>query len=745
MSLASERWRGGGMLAATLLLGSLVLCSDARLTPPQGTPPSTPQPVTFTRDIAPILFEHCATCHRPGGGGPFSLLTYADARQRRTIIAAVTLSRHMPPWKPEPGSGDFAGVRRLDDRQLALLQRWASEGAVEGAPEDLPATPQWPSGWRLGTPDLVVALPEPYVLVPGVSDVFRTFVVPIALPATRYVSGLEFRPGNDHASVHHANIKIDETRSSRRLDVEDAGPGYDGSGGRGAMFPDGNFLGWTPGQSPRVSPDDMAWHLDPDSDLVVGLHMMPTGSTESVQFSVALYFTDRRPARTPLMIRLGQQSIDIPAGEAKHIVVDSYVLPVDVEVLSVQPHAHLLAQDVLGYARLPDGETRSLVHIKAWDFRWQDVYRYAEPMFLPRGTTLLMRYTYNNSADNVRNPHSPPRRVTFGQTTSSEMGDLWLQVVSTRAGDRAVLERDCGAKMLQEDIVGEEKTLETQPNDPRVHDDLGVRYLEAGRTADAIARFEEAIRLDAAAVLPHYHLGRVLAAHQRLDEAAQHFIEAAKLRPDLPEAFNNLGAVRHAQGRLDEAQRLYRRAIGIASDNAEAHYNLGRVHAARGEVREAITAYTRFLQLRPHEAEARSVVGGLLVSGGRVEEAITEYRRALLVAPNLPSALVDLAWILATSDLTGIRDPDEAVRLAERVAELTQRQNPTVLETLAVAYHAAGKSELALSTVKVALELAVAAGERDLANRIRRRVNAYEASSRLLAAPATRGNTRNVR
>src|SRR5712692_5709251 len=403
--------------------------------------------VSFAKDVAPIVFAHCAACHRPGEAAPFSLLTYDDVRRRARQVAWMTKNRFMPPWKPEPGYGEFAGARRLSDRQVELIQQWVELGAPEGAASDLPPPPRRASGWQLGKPDLIVSMPEPYLLGSDGPDVFRTFVIPSELPKGRYVKGLEFHPGVPRA-VHHANIKIDRTRSSRRLDDEDPGSGFDGGAGRDATFPDGHFLGWTPGQVPQML-DDTAWRLDAGSDLVVELHMMPTGKPERVQISVGLFFTDEPPLRVPYMVRLGRQSIDIPAGKRDYTVADSYVLPVEVEVLSVQPHAHNLAREMKGFARLPDGTTRSLIYIREWDFRWQDVYRYSRPLVLPRGTAVMMHYTYDNSADNVRNPNRPPRRVTFGQTTASEMGDLWLQVATRTSSDRAALHRDYAPKMLQ--------------------------------------------------------------------------------------------------------------------------------------------------------------------------------------------------------------------------------------------------------------------------------------------------------
>ena len=165
------------------------------------------------------------------------------------------------------------------------------------------------------------------------------------------------------------------------------------------MFPDGYFLGWTPGQRPRVKPGNgMAWRLDPGSDLVIEMHMMPTDTTQYMQASVGLHFTDEAPTQSAYMIRIGRQDIDIPAGEPNWINTDSYTLPVDVDVLGVQPHAHYLGQEIRGYATLPDGSIKSLVYIKDWDCHWQDVYQFSEPLSLPKGPVLTMHYSYDNSA-----------------------------------------------------------------------------------------------------------------------------------------------------------------------------------------------------------------------------------------------------------------------------------------------------------------------------------------------------------
>ena len=230
------------------------------------------RPVTFASDVAPIIFDRCGECHRPGGSAPFSLLTYSAVRQRAAQIAAVTKSRFMPPWKSEPGYGEFIGQRPLADAEISAIQRWVEGGTLEGDPRDLPAQPRWIEGWQLGKPDLIVTLSKPYTLQAEGTDVFHVFVIPLPVSATRFVRGLEFRPGNPKV-VHHANIRIDRTPRSRQLDEQDPAPGYDGLIARSAVYPDGHFLGWTPGQIAPLLPKGLAWRLDQGTNLVVQLHM----------------------------------------------------------------------------------------------------------------------------------------------------------------------------------------------------------------------------------------------------------------------------------------------------------------------------------------------------------------------------------------------------------------------------------------------------------------------------------------
>lgn len=558
-----------------------------------------PHRITFASDIAPVLSDRCGACHRPAGPAPFSLLTYSAVRQRATQITAVTKSRFMPPWKAEPESGEFIGQRRLTDAEIAMIQQWVDEGAPEGDPRKLPLQPQWTEGWQLGTPDLIVTFPQTYTLQAEGTDVFRVFVLPIppepptspelkfrpTRPAgtTRYVRGMEFRPGNPRV-VHHANIRIDRTPASRQLDAEDPLPGYDGLLARSAVYPEGHFLGWTPGQLAPLVPKQLAWRLDPGTDLVVQLHMQPSGQREAVQPSIGLFFGDEVPLRTPAVIRLGDQGIEIPAGQRNYTISDSYVLPVDAEVLAVQPHAHYRAREIKGSAALPDGTTKWLIHIKDWDFRWQHVYRFVTPFGLPKGTTLNMQFTYDNSAENVRNPERPPARVRWGQRSKDEMGDLWVQVLTRDDRDLAILNRDVRRKMVGEDIVGYETMIGAHPDDAELHDDVALLYLELGRADEAVKHFISSVRLRPHSAAAHFNLGTALTVAGKFEAAIHEYEQALQIRPEYANAHNNLGETLAVLGRLDDAIHHYREALRVDPDHATARNNLSKVLRRRQDL-----------------------------------------------------------------------------------------------------------------------------------------------------------------
>jgi tetratricopeptide (TPR) repeat protein len=680
------------------------------------------------------LVQHCVECHRPDGGAPFSLLTFDEAKRRASQIADVTARHYMPPWKPIAGrGGPFTGERRLTDQQIETIARWVDRGAPEGTPTDPPALDVRPEGWRLGTPDLVVQMSQPYLMPAEGPDVFRNFAVPMPVSVTRCVRGLEFRPGN--RAVHHANMMVDRTLTSRRFDDQDPEPGYDGPIAPDAEYPDGHFLGWTPGQAPPLLPEDMCWRLEAGSDLLLQMHLRPTGKPEAVQPVLAFFFSDRPATRIPVMLRLGRQDLDIPAGERSYRVSDAYVVPVDIEVQAVQPHAHYLAREVRAFAHLPDGTIRWLVHIADWDFQWQDVYRYASPFWLPSGTRLVMEYTYDNSAENLRNPHHPPRRVSWGQRTTDEMGDLWIQVLARDDDARVRLTRGARDKALREDIVGYSTMLRANPGDAALHESLAKSHLQVGQVDEALRHAEEFVRLEPGSAAGRYNLGTALAAKNRRAEAVVQFTEAVRLDPALAYAQNSLGVALHALGRVDEAVVHFRRAIEIEPAYAIAHNNLGRALELQGELQDAIIHYREAIRIQPDNAQTQQNLGGALVLAGRIGEAVGHYRRALELRPDSPVVAGRLAWILATHVDAGVRNPEEAIRWAERAAIVTDRRDADVLDVLGAAYASGGRFDDAVAAAQAALDLALRTGADELAGQIRGRIALYRQRQAYREAP----------
>lgn len=394
--------------------------------------------LTFTKDIAPIVYTNCVSCHRRGEVAPFPLISYEDVKKHAELITAVTASRFMPPWKAEPGFGHFVGERRLTDAQIKTIADWVAHGAPRGDAKDLPETPMFHEGWSLGEPDLVVKLPRAFTLAADGDhgrDVYRCFVIPLNFDEDKFVTTVEFRPGNPKI-VHHALFFLDASGAAkkRESDNADGQPGFATFGGPG-FTPTGSLGGWAPGATPEPLPDGWARRLRKGSNLVIQEHLHPSGKEETEQSSLGIYFSKKPPTRIAGGTAVRNVRINIPPGDSAYVVTAQLTMPVDVDLIGITPHAHLICRDMQGNATLPDGKRIRLIWIKDWDFNWQGQYRYAEPVRLPAGTVVDLRYTYDNSERNIRNPNTPPKRVTFGEQTTDEMAFLFLQFSPVKQAD----------------------------------------------------------------------------------------------------------------------------------------------------------------------------------------------------------------------------------------------------------------------------------------------------------------------
>ena len=535
---------------------------------------------TFTRDIAPIVFGQCAECHHAGGIAPFSLTDFSDVKKRAKTIARVTSERLMPPWPPEPGPNEFSGARRLTDAQIGTIARWVKTGMARGAASDLPPTPTFRDDWQLGTPDLILSPSKAFDLPAAGPDIYRNMVLPSRATADRYVRAVEFRPGGT-AAVHHAFVLVDESGDARRLESLESKPGFPGMlAGRGARAP-GGFVSWQPGRRPVEVPEGMSWQLKKGADLVLQLHLRPTGKPEHIQPSVGIYFTDAAPTRPYMILLLRSTSIDIPAGESNYPVEASYKLATDVSAIGLAPHLHYLGKEVRGWAELPDGTREDLISIKRWDFNWQGDYRYAKPVFLPKGTTLRMRFTYDNSARNAANPNHPPQRVQYGLQSSDEMGELWFWIETKTPAELKTLQRDYFTSWgLADKVAVNEALLRRDPHDATCRTELGAALSAMGRTDEALTHIRQAIADDPKMQRAHYALGTLLAKRGELRGAESAFTSAVEIDPNDANAQNNLGAVLLGQGKLAPAIEHFEIALRLNPDDAMARQSLERARAA---------------------------------------------------------------------------------------------------------------------------------------------------------------------
>lgn len=599
---------------------------------------------TFYRDIAPILWTQCAPCHRPGETGPFSLLTYEDAKKRAAQIARVTESRYMPPWLPAPGYGDFADERRLTDAQIETIRDWVRVGAPEGSAAGSPPAPTFTPGWQLGKPDLIVTAPKPFTVPPDGPDIFWNFVLTPALGESHQVKAIEIRPGNARV-VHHANILVDRSETQRyREKVQGEGfAGMDLTIASDTFDPDSHFLFWKPGAEPWQEPSGMSWRLDPGNDLILNLHLRPGGKSEQVQPSVGLYFGREPQTKYPMLIQLEHDgALDIPANASDYLVSDDFQLPLDADLLAIYPHAHYLGRLLEGYATLPDGTRRWLIRIPQWDLNWQAVYRYREPVFLPKGTIVSMRFHYDNSAANPRNPNSPPKRVRGGNNSTDEMGHLWLQLLPRGAADQRAV--------LQEAIM--KRRLEKYPADFSANFNLGALALGRKNTESALAYLSAALRIEPEQPEALNTYGAALESSGKLDEAIEKFRESLRIRPGNPSAQFNLADSLAAAGRLDEASVVFRELLAAHPDDRAAHEHLvevlkmlGASAASAGRLPSAIEDYRQLVALEPDDADLRNNLGALLARSGDNKGALDQFEAALKIDPAHAAARRNLELI----------------------------------------------------------------------------------------------------
>jgi mono/diheme cytochrome c family protein len=418
-------------LLTTLLAAALAAAFLGARTRPVRFPEAPAGP-TFSNEVVRIFQARCQSCHHPGDIAPFSLMTYADAKPYAGEIKLMTGTHQMPPWKPVSGCAQFSQARVLPQSEIDLLAQWVDAGAPEGDRSQLPPPLLFEGAWSLGQPDLVLSYPEAYT-PPSTGDMYRCFTIPTNLTSDQYVSAIDVHPG-DRQTVHHVIAYIDTTGESVKLDEQDPGPGYTSFGGPGFSIANANAAtlgGWAPGARPIALPDGVAMSLPAQSRVVLQVHYHPHGPAPLPdKTEIGIYFAKKPPTKLLRILPLINTSFTIPPGDPNYRVTAQFTVPffADAHLWQIAPHMHLLGRRMTVQATLPNGQSQCLITINDWDFNWQGLYMFDQPVPIPGGTTLSLQAFFDNSEDNVRNPNFPPKPVSWGEQTTDEMCIAFLGV-----------------------------------------------------------------------------------------------------------------------------------------------------------------------------------------------------------------------------------------------------------------------------------------------------------------------------
>jgi hypothetical protein len=382
---------------------------------------STPHPTngpTFSKEVSRIFQANCVTCHHAGDIAPFSLTSYASAKPYAALIKFMTQTRRMPPWKPDPSCGEFADARTLAQDDIDTIARWVDSGAPEGDPADLPAPIDFSSGWTLGQPDLVLSYPQQFTPPVG-ADTYRCFPMPATASADQYVSAIDIHPG-DRKTVHHVIAFVDTSGQSQALDDADPQPGYTCFGGPRFPITDSSAAmlgGWAPGFRPVRFPEEVAMSLPAKSRVVLQVHYHPhDGLTSADTTQIGIYFAQKKPQKLLRVLPLMNSTFTIPPNDPSYKVTASFIAPIAVHLWAIAPHMHLLGRTMEVTAN-----SECLIRINDWDFNWQGMYRFKEPLAISPLTGFWLEATYDNSSNNARNPNAPPKAVSWGEETTDEM------------------------------------------------------------------------------------------------------------------------------------------------------------------------------------------------------------------------------------------------------------------------------------------------------------------------------------
>jgi hypothetical protein len=386
-------------------------------------------PVTFNKEVLPILQKRCQDCHRPGEVAPFSMLNYKDARPWAKSIKAAVLSKKMPPWFADPSVGHFANDRSLSQSEIDTIVAWVDGGGLEGNAKDAPPPREFVQGWEMGKPDLVIKMPTAFP-VPATGQLeYQYVILPTGLTEDKWVIAAEVRPG-DRSVMHHVITQIREPGSTWMADKK---PGEVFVPPRGAARGgqlNGGLVGYVPGQVIRPASEGphRATLLKAGSDLVFQLHYTPNGKATTDQTEIGLIFAKEPPKEKLMGGNSALMRFAIPPGDPNYEMHAVSTVPYDCELVSMMPHAHLRGKSFEYSITRPDGTTEKVLSVPKYDFHWQLTYWLETPIHLPKGTKVELTGVYDNSPNNPNNP-DPAKEVHWGEQTTEEMMMGYFSVV----------------------------------------------------------------------------------------------------------------------------------------------------------------------------------------------------------------------------------------------------------------------------------------------------------------------------
>jgi hypothetical protein len=390
-----------------------------------------------------IITRSCVSCHKNGGSAPFALTEPGQIDKRADDIATVVADGLMPPWKPAHGSTPpMVNDRSLTSEEVDIIRRWSESKAIRKiesaskseSSDELPrptygtARPDVKDDdWPLGPPDLVLSMPEEFVVPSNGDDIYRCFVLPTGLTEDKFLTAVDVRPGNPRI-VHHVFNYVDNRKIGQERDDAAPGPGYECFSGFTGDSIFGAMGGWTPGHQTRHFRDGIGLSLPKGSDIVMQVHYHPSGKVERDRTRIGLYFA-RKPVRQSLQwisACENPEKFALPAGKAEIDFTTTLDIPLDVDLHALTPHMHFLGRSIAVFAEFPDGRTMPLISIPDWDFNLQETYYLRDPLRLPRGSRIRILSRYDNSPANPYNPNRPPKMVRWGEESHDDMMIVFL-------------------------------------------------------------------------------------------------------------------------------------------------------------------------------------------------------------------------------------------------------------------------------------------------------------------------------